>query len=75
MAKKKSKRGKSARIPGATYRSALTRSRTALKKMHLNLLREMHEIQGDPRSTQETRDKMYALYTVVLGARYGLEVK
>lgn len=43
--------------------------------MHRELLHELHEVQGDPRATQETRDKMYALYAVVLGARYGLEVK
>jgi len=68
MAKKK-------KVPSAVYQSSLSRVRSTLKKLERELHKELHAVGEDPRTTNETREKMHRLFVSVSGFRCALEVK
>lgn len=66
---------KNKKAPSAAYRSAFSRVRTTLKKLERELHKEVHAVGEDPRTTQETKEKMHRLFIAVSGYRCALELK
>ena len=72
---KKKKRRKGKPAAGALYRSSLSKARSTLRKLKAGLLKDVHAVGADPRSTKAHREKMLSVYLIVLGAEHGLAQK